>query len=92
MVSHDGDKHIHEKIEDQTFDVETEIKYQLGETTWEEGIEMKQVNALTGRYRNHSVYWAAYMTVENNDPKLIDHKEYSTAVQFAVTKQEGKRI
>jgi hypothetical protein len=33
-----------------------------------------------------------YMTVENNDPKLIDHKEYSTAVQFKVSSQDKKKM
>jgi hypothetical protein len=33
-----------------------------------------------------------YMSVENNDPKLIDYKEYSTAVQFRVKSQEDKKV
>ncbi len=53
---------------------------------------MEQVNVQSGRYRNHSVYWMAYMTVENNDPKLIDHKEYSSPIQLSVATQENKMI
>lgn len=32
------------------------------------------------------------MTVENTDPKLIDHKSYSTSIQFKVQSQEDKKI
>jgi hypothetical protein len=92
MISHDGDAHIHEKIEDRTFDVETEVKYQLLEEGWEQKLEMRQVQAESSRFRNHSAYWMTYMTVENNDPKLIDHKEYSTTVTFSVSRQEKKTV
>lgn len=92
MVSHDGDEHIHEKIEDRSFDVETEVKYQLLGEGWEQKVEMRQVQGEGSRFRNHSVYWMTYMTVENNDPRLIDHKEYSTSVHFAVSRQEKKAI
>lgn len=45
MLSHDGDKHIHEKIEDKTFDVETNIKYQLLEDGWEQKLDFDRVES-----------------------------------------------
>lgn len=82
MISHDGDKHIHERIEDRTYNVETNVQYQLLEDGWEQKITMQKVEAEDNRFVNHTGYWATFMAVENNDPRLIDHKEYSTAVKF----------
>ncbi len=74
MISHDGDTHIHQKIEDKTFNIETNVKYQLFDDGWESKIAFQKVWSKDNKYINHSVYWATYMTVENNDPKLIDYK------------------
>jgi len=34
MINHDGNKHIHEKIEDRTYGVESNIRYQFLENNW----------------------------------------------------------
>lgn len=42
----------------------------------------------TTKYENHTAYWLTYMTVENSDPALIDHKRYSTPIQFSIKQQD----
>jgi hypothetical protein len=42
----------------------------------------------TTKYENHTGYWLTYMTVENSDPALIDHKRYSTPIQFSIKQQD----
>jgi hypothetical protein len=51
---------------------------------WEQKITQEKSTSPDNRYINHTGYWATFMTVENSDPKLIDFKEYSTAVQLRV--------
>lgn len=92
MLSHDGDRHIHERIEDRTYNVETDVQYQLLEDGWEQKIAMRKIEAEDNRYVNHTAYWATFMAVENNDPRLIDHKEYSTAVKFKVKEQGSNKM
>lgn len=59
MLSHDGDGHIHEVIQDETQEMVTDIKYQMMDDGWQENIQMKR-NADSG---SSSTYWMTYMMV-----------------------------
>lgn len=42
MRSHDSDGHIHEHIDDRTYGVQTDIRYQMLSDGWEEHVHMRR--------------------------------------------------
>lgn len=69
MVSHDGDSHVHEIIQDYTYGVETNIRYQMLSDGWEQDIQM--LRSENRQINSSSSYWLTYITVENTDHSLI---------------------
>lgn len=41
MVSHDGDEHIHQIIEDKTYNQVTNVRYQLLEDGWQQKLNFE---------------------------------------------------
>jgi hypothetical protein len=60
MLSHDGDSHIHEQIQDTSLGVETQIRYQMLSDGWEEQIDMVRGK---GEENTTSGYWLTYISV-----------------------------
>jgi hypothetical protein len=42
MLSHDGDSHLHEKIEDSKQEMVSEVRYQMLKDGWEYQVQMKR--------------------------------------------------
>ena len=69
MLSHDGDSHIHQKIEDRAFKVEASVKYQMLKKGWQQQIQIARSEE--SKNKSKSAYWMNYMTVQNTDHNLI---------------------
>lgn len=59
MLSHDGDSHLHEKIEDSRQEMVSEVRYQMLKDGWEYQVKMKRDEEANST----STYWMNYMTI-----------------------------
>ena len=59
MLSHDGDSHLHEKIEDTRQEMVSEVRYQMLKDGWEYQVKMKREEGANST----SSYWMNYMTI-----------------------------
>ena len=90
MLNHDGDGHIHESIQDRTYGVEADIKYQMLDDGWEEHIHM--IRSEKAKNSTASSYWLKFMTVENTDHNLIKVFDSATKTPkyLVLTEKEEK--
>lgn len=89
MVSHDGDTHVHEIIQDDTYGVDTNIRYQMLKDGWEQDIQMERKEKR--EINSSSTYWLTFITVENTDHSLIPQLEVTKTPIYLKLTQRTER-